>query len=172
MIQDHAVTAWKHFPYYWPFVSRFPQTAEGPVIRIFDVFFVVGLSKLVNKQSGFRLSVPPWCSFDVTPLCKCIFMNSQNNSAHYFPAIPTRSRCGPTSMEFQFQECLVGQLQNPSWCLDVNTIYLKIKITLIILKHIYIGMTWMGDISLSSPSSTSRSLCTGPATQSSTCFGF
>ena len=112
-----------------------PQIAEGPVIQTFDVFFVVGLSKLVNKQSGYRWFVTPWCSCDVTVLCKSIFMYSQNNSAHYFLDIPTRSLCGPVSIEFQFQECLVGQLQNPSWCLDVNTMYLKIMATLIILKH-------------------------------------
>ena len=112
-----------------------PQIAEGPVIQTFDVFFVVGLSKLVNKQSGFRWFVTPWRLCDVTVLCKCIFMNYQNNSAHYFLAIPTRSLCGPVSIEFQFQECLVGQLQNPSWCLDVNTMYLQIFAKLIILKH-------------------------------------
>ena len=42
--------------------------------------------------------------------------------------LPTRSLCGPVSIEFQFQECLVGQLQNPSWCLAVKTMYLFNKL--------------------------------------------
>ena len=71
--------------------------------------------------------------------CKCVRQISEHNVQDFLiialtcqdqqnsnaSDLPTRSRCGPTSIEFQFQECLVGQLQNPSWCLDVNTMYLK-----------------------------------------------
>ena len=39
-------------------------------------------------------------------------------------SIPTRSLLGPTSMAFQFQEYLDGQLVNPSWCFVTNTTYL------------------------------------------------
>lgn len=37
---------------------------------------------------------------------------------------PTISLFGPISMEFQFQEVLLGHIVNPSWCLLVNTKYL------------------------------------------------
>ena len=41
-----------------------------------------------------------------------------------FAKSPTKSLCGPTSLEFQFHEdTLVGQLQYPSWCLDVKAMY-------------------------------------------------
>jgi hypothetical protein len=39
---------------------------------------------------------------------------------------PTRSRFGPFSMEFQLNECFVGQLQKPSWCLVIKTMYLEV----------------------------------------------
>lgn len=38
--------------------------------------------------------------------------------------LPTRSRWGPTSSEFQFQECLDPQSVYPSWCFEVKTTYL------------------------------------------------
>ena len=38
---------------------------------------------------------------------------------------PTRSLLGPTCMEFQLKETLVAQLQKPSWCLLVRTMYLR-----------------------------------------------
>lgn len=40
---------------------------------------------------------------------------------------PTRSRWGPTSLEFQLNEVGDGQLVKPSWCLAVNTTYLYTK---------------------------------------------
>ncbi len=40
--------------------------------------------------------------------------------------IPTMSRLGPTSWEFQFQEKLLGHIVYPSACLLVSTKYLKI----------------------------------------------
>ena len=49
--------------------------------------------------------------------------------SHFFltaaASSPTRSLCGPTSTEFQFQDVGEGQLVNPSWCFDVNTTYLN-----------------------------------------------
>lgn len=44
---------------------------------------------------------------------------------------PTMSLLGPTSPEFQLKEYLDGQLQNPSWCLLTNTMYLYKKILVI-----------------------------------------
>ena len=45
---------WKHFPHYWPFVSKIHQSPvfsrhKGPLIRILDAFFVLSLDKLVKK---------------------------------------------------------------------------------------------------------------------------
>lgn len=41
------------------------------------------------------------------------------------PSSPTKSRCGPISTEFQFQEKSDPQLVKPSWCLAVRTTYLQ-----------------------------------------------
>ena len=48
------VMIWKHFPHYWPFVSKIHQSPvfsrhKGPLIRILDAFFVLSLDKLVKK---------------------------------------------------------------------------------------------------------------------------
>ena len=41
--------------------------------------------------------------------------------------LPTMFLCGPVSTEFQFHATLEFQFVNPSWCLLVNTKYLKDK---------------------------------------------
>ena len=71
---DHAwhlsihvyVMTWKRFPLYWPFgrdSHRSPVDShhKGPVMRNFEVFFVVSLIKKWNKQSSCL-----WCSCDIT----------------------------------------------------------------------------------------------------------
>ena len=60
---------WKSFPYYWPRmrgVHRSKVASNAKVLQSFDVFFVVSLDKLVNKQSSFQWFEMPWRSCDVT----------------------------------------------------------------------------------------------------------
>ena len=53
------VIAWKHFPDYWPFVQRNHMTSvdshqKEEVMPSFHSFFVISLSKILNKQLNFR----------------------------------------------------------------------------------------------------------------------
>ena len=61
-----------------------------------------------------------WCTYFIVWLICCLLI-------HITEFLPTRSRLGPTSMEFQLNETFDGQLVKPSWCLLVSTTYLKRK---------------------------------------------
>ena len=66
------VTAWEWFPHYWPFVAGIHQSTvvpptKRPIMRSFDVFFVICMNKPLNKQSMYR-----WLD---TPLCLCVTVN-------------------------------------------------------------------------------------------------
>ena len=64
---DDNVMIGKSFPNYWPFVRgiHLDSPHKGPVMRSFDVFFVVCLYKLLNKQSNYGWFVVPWYSCDI-----------------------------------------------------------------------------------------------------------
>ena len=82
MFQCHKyIGTWKHFPHYWPFVRRihrknggFPH--KGTVMQRFDISFVVGLNKLLNKRSSRRLFETTWCP------CSVIVMLSSRKHIH------------------------------------------------------------------------------------------
>lgn len=64
-------------------------------------------------------------------ICMISTIIYKQNQKYFFlmatPRSPTRSLCGPTSKEFQFQEFGEPQFVNPSWCFDVRTTYLQEK---------------------------------------------
>ena len=55
----YEVITWKRFPYYWPFVREIHRPVvdsphKGPILRSFNVFFVLSLNPLCDKQSCGR----------------------------------------------------------------------------------------------------------------------
>ena len=68
----HDVMTWKHSRHYWSFVRWINQSLvdlphEGPVMQSFDIFFIVSMTKLLNKQSR--------CQWFETPLCTTVMQN-------------------------------------------------------------------------------------------------
>ena len=62
---SHSITAWKHFPQYWPFVTGIHWLArdsaqKGPAMPAFDIFFVSGQSKLLNKRIWRWIESQQW----------------------------------------------------------------------------------------------------------------
>ena len=66
---QNAVTTWQHFPHVWPFLrpilcSPADFDHKGPVIWIFNVFFVAFQNNLLNKRSNCR-----WFKTVMTLVC-------------------------------------------------------------------------------------------------------
>ena len=65
--------AWTHIPHYWPFVRGIHRSSmdshqhdkKGPVMRSFDIFHFISLSKPLGKKSSFRRFETQWRSYDV-----------------------------------------------------------------------------------------------------------
>ena len=58
---------WKRLPQNWPFVRETHRAMmecfhNKPIMRCFDVSFLVGLNKILNKQSSYRQFEIRWCS--------------------------------------------------------------------------------------------------------------
>ena len=63
---DHTMT-WKYSAHEWPSVRGFHRSTvvtrhKWPVIWSLDVFYVVDVNNLLNKQSMWRWLTTPWCS--------------------------------------------------------------------------------------------------------------
>ena len=58
---------WKRCPHCWPFLPV-DSAHKGPVLRSFDILFVISLKKLLNKQPSFQWFETPWCWCDVTAM--------------------------------------------------------------------------------------------------------
>ena len=63
---------WKHFPHYWPIVKGIHHLE-------FDVFFVVSLNMLLNKQSSCWWFEMPWHSCNITVMTGFLFALKMNN---------------------------------------------------------------------------------------------
>ena len=67
------VMAWTHIPHYWPFVRGIHRSSmdshqhdkKGPVMRSFDIFRFISLSKPLGKKSSCRRFETQWRSYDV-----------------------------------------------------------------------------------------------------------
>ena len=79
-IQIHSNCTWKwdamtskRFRRYWHFLmgmhrSSVESLLTWPMVRIFTVFLVVYLNKLLNKKSCYRRFCTSWSSYDVTDI--------------------------------------------------------------------------------------------------------